>query len=96
MTTIKKTIAEKFALGSVYCTRGVHEKIPIEVVMDVLRRHASGDWGDVCLEDRDANEQALLDEVRILSVFRLAEGVKVWVITEADRSATTVLLPSEY
>lgn len=59
-------------------------------------RHANGDWGDVCSEDRQANEAALQDGSRLLSAYKLPRGERIWVITEADRSATTVLLPAEY
>jgi hypothetical protein len=67
----------------------------------LLDRHASGDWGDIDAEDQGLNEQALLTGDRLLSVYPIAEGVTVWVITEAadedgQRAATTVLLPNEY
>jgi hypothetical protein len=61
----------------------------------LIARHAAGDWGDLDKHDRRANEEALKTGARLLSAYTL-EGVKFWVITEADRSATTVLLPSEY
>jgi len=64
-------------------------------VLAALGRHVRGDWGDVDAEDRAANDRALREGTRVLSSYR-AGGVKFWVITEADRSATTVLLPSEY
>lgn len=62
----------------------------------LLLRHCKGDWGDLGHEDKCANERALIDRARILSAYKLLTGEKVWVITEADRSATTILLPSEY
>lgn len=61
-----------------------------------LARHASGDWGEVCPEDACANELARETGERILSVYRLREGTKLWIITEADRSSTCILLPEEY
>jgi hypothetical protein len=61
-----------------------------------LVRHALGDWGDLCDEDRQSNSEALADDLRILSAYRLSDGTKIWIITEADRSGTTVLLPEEY
>ena len=66
--------------------------------MSLIQRHVTGDWGDVCAEDADANEQALLTGARLLSSYRSSpvEAVKVWIITEADRSSTTILLPEEY
>lgn len=64
--------------------------------MDLLIRHLSGDWGELPDEDAQANQDALEHGNRILSSYPLAEGVKIWVITEADRSFTTFLLPEEY
>ncbi len=60
-----------------------------------LSRHASGDWGDLDAHDRRENERALKNGWRLLSSYPVGEG-RVWVITEADRSYTTLLLPSEY
>lgn len=59
-------------------------------------RHLAGDWGDVDAEDKAANDQALIDGTRLLSAYTLPNGVKIWIITEADRSTTTILLPEEY
>lgn len=61
-----------------------------------VARHEQGDWGDVCSEDALANENALRYGGRLLSAYRLPDGERVWVLTEADRSSTTVLLPMEY
>ena len=62
----------------------------------LLRRHATGDWGDLCAEDIEANRLALALGERVLSAYILASGEKVWVITEADRSLTTILCPEDY
>ncbi len=67
----------------------------------LLRRHAAGDWGDLDAHDRAANDDALRDGSRLLSAYIVAEGVKIWIITEAadedgHRAATTLLLPEEY
>jgi len=64
--------------------------------MQFVHRHVSGDWGDVCTDDASANEWALKNDGRILSSYKTKVGEKIWVITEADRSATTLLLPDEY
>ena len=64
--------------------------------LDLLIRHMTGDWGVVPEEDAQANQQALVDGTRILSSYELTDGVTIWVITEADRSSTTFLLPEEY
>jgi hypothetical protein len=62
---------------------------------DYLARHATGDWGDLCDFDRRQNEIALRDGYRVLSSYDVQQG-RVWIITEADRSVTTILLPEEY
>lgn len=61
-----------------------------------LSRHQSGDWGEVSKEDAQENELSVEQGFRIISAYTLSSGVKIWIITEADRSATTILLPSEY
>jgi hypothetical protein len=62
---------------------------------DLLARHATGDWGELCAFDRRQNEIALREGLRVLSSYEVPAG-RVWVITEADRSITTILLPEEY
>lgn len=61
-----------------------------------IKRHASGDWGDVCPEDKKENEFSVEHGFRIMSVYTIPDGGKIWIITEADRSSTTVLTPEEY
>ena len=93
----------RFDLGQTVVTPGALKaleeavgEIPgLVLLLAMLQRHGSGDWGEVCAEDRKANERALEDGTRILSAYTV-EGVKLWIITEADRSSTCVLLPSEY
>jgi len=63
---------------------------------DLLGRHLAGDWGDVSTEDAAENEYSVSRHLRILSSYHLADGTRVWFITEADRSATTALRPEEY
>lgn len=86
----------RFPLGRLLMTPGVQAQIPPSELMQALRRHAHGDWGDLGEEDCRSNELALKDGARLLSAYHSRSGVKFWVITEADRSATTVLLPDEY
>lgn len=88
----------KFPLGQTVATPGAIEAMAAAGVspFDLFRRHQSGDWGDVPPEDAKANEFDLTHEGRLISSYRLPTGVTVWVITENDRSATTVLLPGEY
>ena len=87
-----------FRLGRLCATNGAiraltsAEADPIEYVA----RHLAGDWGDVDPTDTAANDRALQLGERIISAYRLADGGRIWIITEADRSVTTILLPSEY
>jgi hypothetical protein len=90
------TVTQLFPLGNVSQTPGVMEVIPSEDVTHALARHQSGDWGDLSAQDKAENEFSLGLPLRLLSAYRAQTGEKFWVITEADRSATTVLLPSEY
>ena len=88
----------KFNLGKLVATPGAIEALADakQSPMEFVARHIKGDWGDVCDEDRQANEDALRHGERLLSVYRTSKGVKIWIITEADRSSTCVLLPEEY
>jgi hypothetical protein len=86
----------KFPMGLLVATPGVLSQIPQAEIQRALARHLTGDWGDVCEDDAQANEQALVDGTRILSAYHSGSGTKFWVITEADRSSTCVLLPEEY
>ena len=88
--------AAKFPLGRLVATPNALEHIPNPDIMTALLRHLTGDWGDVDEHDREENELSLKEGFRLLSVYRSAAGVKFWIITEADRSATTVLLPEDY
>ena len=92
-----------FPLGSLYITPGAQEALadngtdPAQgEVRDALTRHMRGDWGEVCDEDWKENDFSLENKFRILSAYKSKAGVKFWIITEADRSATTILLPDEY
>ena len=85
-----------FASGRTVITRGALDALEGEDVHASIARHASGDWGDVCPEDKQANDDASKVGARLLSAYHTGSGQKFWIITEADRSATTVLLPEEY
>ena len=87
----------RFPLGHVVATPGALEAVRANGVdvLALVRRHASGDWGAVCAGDARANDHAVGAGARVLSAYDTAGG-RLWIITEADRSATTVLLPSEY
>lgn len=85
-----------FPMGETVATPGVLERVPRPEILKALSRHAQGDWGVVCQEDRRRNDLALKQGWVLHSAYLAASGVKFWIITEADRSATTVLLPEEY
>lgn len=85
-------------LGQVVMTQGIQNLAGVAHILDVndlLHRHANGDWGNLDEEDAAANDHAVDNKERILSSYLLA-GEKVWIITEWDRSVTTILLPKEY
>jgi hypothetical protein len=86
----------RFRLGRLVSTPGALEKVSHGEMLRALGRHVTGDWGNVCREDAEANESALHERARLLSAYTTEEGVRFWIITEADRSLTTVLLPEEY
>jgi hypothetical protein len=94
----------RFDLGPVVSTPGALDAMSRNQVdpMDYLSRHARGDWGELCEEDKDANESSLKTGARILSAYVLPDGTKLWIITDAEideehhRQATTFLLPSDY
>lgn len=88
----------RFKIGRLLSTPGALEAMndAQQSPMDFVSRHIYGDWGEVCAEDQQTNEEALEHNLRLLSAYRTSNAVKLWVITEADRSATTILLPEEY
>lgn len=98
MSTQAKPQTSLFPLGQVVATPGALEALTEagQTPWALLQRHQTGDWGDVPPEDQQENNFSLQHELRILSAYTLRTGVKLWLITEADRSYTTLLLPSEY
>ena len=97
-----------FKLGQICWTHGINERIIedenfTKFVLDSLKRHATGDWGDIGLEDWQENEIALNQTLRLFSVYINPknnsddkDNESIWIITEADRSVTTILFPEEY
>ncbi len=91
-------IESKFDFGRVvatttlanYCEKKGFSMLPY------LIRHANGDWGDVCKEDWKSNDEALKNGLRLLSEYKLPDDRRIWIITEWDRSATTLLFPEDY
>ncbi len=87
-----------FAPGTIVITPGAIRAFRATEANPVayLRRHLSGDWGELEAADKRGNERSLRTGVRLLSAYRLPNGARIWIITEADRSQTTILLPQEY
>jgi len=100
MNTTKKTILDKpplFALGQIVATPTVLEHLEKHGInaSEYLNRHVRGDWGEVPTEDAAENEFSLTHQLRLLSAYTVAKE-RIWILTEADRSVTTLLFPSEY
>jgi hypothetical protein len=87
-----------FDLGQVVATPGALAALEKagQNAMDLLSRHVTGDWGELCEDDQKENALSVKRGFRILSNYKTNSGERVWVITEADRSVTTLLLPDEY
>jgi len=91
----------KFSLGQTVITATAQAAIDALPdgrlrLLGFVLKHQSGDWGVVCDEDKIANDQALIDGERILSIYDVSPSLRVWIITEWDRSYTTVMLPEDY
>jgi len=88
----------KFPLGQILATPGAIEALEEsgQTINEFLDRHVQGDWGELCQEDWDENEYSLQEGFRLLSAYTTLKGEKLWLITEADRSSSTLLRPEEY
>ena len=97
-STNKQPTITRFALGQTFITPGAEEALQIagQTATEFLRRHMSCDWGELSEDDIAENELSLEQGFRLLSNYQTGKGQQLWIITEADRSATTILLPSEY
>jgi hypothetical protein len=98
MTTQQTNHAKPlFKLGQTVATPGAIVGMEHAAIspMDLLIRHQCGDWGDLDKEDKQSNDLAVMHDARIFSAYQF-DAVKFWVITECDRSTTTILLPEEY
>lgn len=91
------SVRPKFPLGQLVATPNALSTLDARDVAAAVRRHAAGDWGDELDEhDRRENELSLVRGYRLLSAYRDRNGTRFWIISEANRSATTVLLPEDY
>lgn len=90
-------LGSQFDLGQIVITRHALNELSMDVVGVALERHMSGDWGELNVFDWEQNELALINgNARLFSVYKAPTGSVFWIITEHDRSVTTVLLPSDY
>ena len=85
-----------FRIGRIVSTPSALAKLQDSEILTALQRHQAGDWGDVNENDRQANNSALEQGGRLFSVYHTAANIKFWVITESDRSLTTILMPEDY
>lgn len=98
------SVKSKFNLGQIVATQGALAalKDAQQSAIPFLQRHQSGDWGEICEDDKKLNDEAVAHEgdadqqQRVLSCYRTAKNERLWIITEWDRSVTTILLPEEY
>lgn len=88
----------KFSLGNLVATPGSLDMLAAmgRNPSEFIARHASGDWGELCAEDKQLNDEALVEGGRLLSAYDLGQGERLWIITEADRSSSCLLRPDEY
>ena len=86
----------KFPLGQIVITPNALGKLASDEILNALDRHVQGDWGDLDKDDKLENDIALEKGFRLLSAYTGNDGIKFWIITEASRAVTTVLLPEDY
>jgi hypothetical protein len=87
---------DKFSLGVIVMSSDVANEVGRATIRDAINRHAKGDWGEVCKEAWEENELAIIKGRRLLSSYRNDEGKRFWILTEADRTSTTVMIPEDY
>ena len=85
-----------FQIGQLMMTQGVAAlDLEVGALKQLVQRHATGDFGTVCAEDRQENLYSVNNDLRVISAYEI-EGTRIWIITEADRTSTTILFPEEY
>jgi len=89
-------VPPRFTMGRLLATPGAIDAFNGDSFWPYITRHSQGDWGEISEEDKAENEFSLKHGFRLLSAYTIPNGCKIWIITEADRSATTILLPEEY
>ena len=96
MVSRPRDVSSRFETGRIVVTRNALDQLPPHDVFRAIGRHIRGDWGELGEEDRKEKEAALRKGLRLLSVYTATNAKSFWIITEADRSLTTVLLPEDY
>jgi len=96
MSAKASTVMAKFRLGRIVATPNALAQLTQTDILTAIQRHQAGDWGEVDPHDHQENELSLQQGFRLPSVYRAASGTRFWIITEADRSVTTILLPEDY
>lgn len=92
----RNLLVAKFSLGQIVATPNALSALSQDEILLGIARHQTGDWGELDEHDRQQNEEFLQQGLRLLSVYHAANGTRFWIITEANRSVTTVLLPEDY
>jgi hypothetical protein len=88
--------APKFLFGQTVITPNALSKLTNGDILPALARHVIGDWGELDPEDKQANDKALIEGTRLLSAYSSSQNLTFWIITEWDRSVTTILMPEDY
>ena len=96
MSARTTTPLAKFRVGRIVATPNALARLTQDDILLAIQRHQAGDWGEVTTDDHQENELSLQKGFRLLSVYRATSGTRFWIITEADRSVTTILLPEDY
>jgi len=94
--TLPMPARHRFAPGSIVATPTALAVTTPQQILESIERHLTGDWGDVTPEDAQANEDAVTNDHRVFSVYQMSDGNRLWIITEANRVSTCILLPSDY
>jgi hypothetical protein len=96
ITSYSQPLSTSFKLSQTVITPTARDLLDPVDVYRAIQRHASGDWGELSPDDKAENELSVKEGFRILSAYRDRNGTKFWIITEGDRSVTTILLPEDY
>jgi hypothetical protein len=96
INNLQYSASGKFPLGAIVATPSILDLLTATEIFKLLDRHSAGDWGDLCDSDKKMNDKALISNDKLFSAYVTSTRKKVWIVTEASRSVTTIMLPSEY